>query len=399
LEATERIRGFKTSTVHEMLRLGRELEGGGADVVYMVQGEPDFPTPNPILRAINESGQAGNTHYTAVAGLNAVRDIVAKHAVRNYKQPIRGIEEVMITTGATQGLFNAIMALVGIGDEVILLEPGYISSYTKMVEMAGGSVRLVSCPLAGDSYELDLDEISSAITPKTKALVLNSPANPTGKVFTPLELEALAEIVLRNHITVISDEAYAFLVYDNAQHVSFGSISRELFENCITIFTGSKMYAMTGWRIGYSLAKPEVVRWMTAVQSVTARCAATPVQHGLMAALRGDADEEVHAMISAYDERRQAVADALAEFPEVTLPRIEGAFYAFPRFASHVQDSFAFADQLLKEEHIVTTPGAYYGQTGETHLRLSFSCEKTRILEGFHRIRRFWERQIQMDRH
>jgi len=392
LKSSNRVSGFKPAAVHEMLARGRELEQQGSDVVFMVQGEPDFTTPSVINEAIFSYSEGGSTHYTPAAGLADLRGYVADYLGKKNNLPVSDSSEVIVTTGATQGLFIALMGLIDQGDEVLLIEPGFVATYSKMIKMAGGEARRIACPFDGERFPLDIDAIKDAISDSTKAIIINTPSNPTGTVYTQAELEALADLALSKGIIVISDEAYESLVFDDSEHISIGSLSREMFENTVSIFTFSKTYAMTGWRIGYSAASPEIVRWMTAVQTVSARCAAAPVQKAVLDALKGGAAESEVVMIEAYKDRRSIVIEELAKNAEIAVPKIEGTFYTFPDFSSRVDDSYKFARQLLEEELVVSTPGAYYGEHGESHLRLSFSYEKERIVEGLQRLMKFYSR-------
>lgn len=387
MQPSERVQGFKEAAVHEMLARGQQLQATGRDVVYMVQGEPDFVTPDCI-----QAARGGNTHYTPAPGLKALRQRLAEHVAARNHLPVTGPDEIIVTTGAAQGLFIAAMALFEAGDEVILLEPGYVSTYAKTIKMAGGQSVVVQCPYDGRRFPLDLEAIEAVVTPCTRAIVLNTPVNPTASVYTRAELEALAKLVLRRAPIVISDEVYEMLVFADHEHVSFGSLGREIFDRTISVFTCSKIYAMTGWRVGYNVAGRDVVRWMSAVHTVSARCAANPVQMALLAALSDGVEEAVQAMHSAYARRRQIMIEGLSGVSAISPPAIEGTFYAFPRFGTGEIDSFRLAQQLLEEEAVVTTPGAYYGPGGESHLRLSFAYETPRIVEGLDRLRCFWAR-------
>lgn len=392
MNPSTRIKDFKTAAVHEMLARGQKEQASGKDVIYLVQGEPDFSTPSIIHEEILKAAQAGNTHYTPPSGLRALRQRLAEYVRITNNIPVTDGDEIIVTTGATQGLFIALLALVEDGDNVLLLEPGYISTYSKMVKIAGGSVKIIACPFDENRYPLDVKTIEKEINTNTKAIIINTPVNPTGTVYSKPELEALAELVLRYEIIVISDEAYETLIFDPAEHISIASIDHEIFKRTITIFTCSKTYAMTGWRIGYNVAAPELVKWMTAIQTVSARCAAAPVQYGLMAALDGKAKSEVENMVAEYADRRSLVIDELSRFPNIVVPKIEGAFYAFPGFGNRFNSSYELALRLLEEQQVITTPGSYYGVTGENHLRLSFSYNKARVAEGLNRMRIFWDK-------
>lgn len=213
MQPSERVQGFKEAAVHEMLARGQQLQATGRDVVYMVQGEPDFVTPDCIQEAIIQAARGGNTHYTPAPGLKALRQRLAEHVAARNHLPVTGPDEIIVTTGAAQGLFIAAMALFEAGDEVILLEPGYVSTYAKTIKMAGGQSVVVQCPYDGRRFPLDLEAIEAVVTPRTRAIVLNTPVNPTASVYTRAELEALAELVLRRDPIVISDEAYEMLVF------------------------------------------------------------------------------------------------------------------------------------------------------------------------------------------
>jgi aspartate/methionine/tyrosine aminotransferase len=380
----DRIATILPSGVAEMKRKGLEMERRGEDIIYLVQGEPDFDTPSHIVEAAHKAMARGATHYVPGDGLFELREAVAEKLAQ-----VNGINadprsEIVITTGATLGLFVAIMALVNPGDEVLLTDPAF-GPYEAMIGLAGGRSVYVPLLKSDGSFYLVKDAFEQRITPRTKALVLNTPNNPMGKVLTRAELEMVGELAEKHDLIIIADEVYEALVYDGHQHTSIASLSPELKARSIVVNSFSKTYAMTGWRLGYNVANPALASAMTKVIYQSGRCASEFVQWAGIIALRGS-QACVEDMHRAYAERRELITELLEARPGVSCVSPEGAFYAFPDVSSFGLGTWDLAEYLLDTARIVTTPGRYYGLQGEGHLRLSFASSLENIRLGIERM-------------
>ncbi|MBM4465475.1 MAG: pyridoxal phosphate-dependent aminotransferase [Chloroflexi bacterium] len=385
-----RIASIPPSGVAEMMRLGREMEQRGEEVIYLVQGEPDFDTPPHIIEAAREAMARGFTHYVPGEGLLELREAVAEKLARENDIQADPKSEILITTGATMGLYAAVMAVVDPGDEVLLTDPAY-GPYEAMVGLAGGRVVFVPLMKSDRGFYFVSEEFESRVTPRTKAIVINTPNNPTGKVMTRAELEMLGELAQRHDLIIIADEVYEKLVYDGRQHVSIAALAPEFKARTIVVNSFSKTYAMTGWRLGYNVANSALTSAMTKVIYQSGRCATAFVQRAGIVALR-ESQDRVRQMFQAYLERRRLMTDLLATIPGVSCPSPEGTFYVFPDVSSFGMGTWDLAKYLLNEVKVVTTPGRYYGVQGEGHLRLSFATSTANIRLGINRIGHALER-------
>jgi aspartate aminotransferase len=383
-ELAARIATIAPSGVAEMKRLGNEMEEQGHEVIYLVQGEPDFDTPAHIVEAACQALGRGATHYVPGEGLPELRKAVAEKLARDNGLTYDPRTEIVVTTGGTLGLFAAIMAVVNPGDEVLLTDPTF-GPYEAMVGLAGGRPVLVPMLKDDGCFRLIAEEYESRITPRTRAMILNSPNNPTGKVMEREELEMVGELALKHDLFVITDEVYEKLVYDGRRHTSPAELDPALKQRCIVVNSFSKTYAMTGWRLGYNAANPELTSAMIKVIYQSGRCAAAFVQQAGIVALRGPQDC-VADMYKAYARRRQLLTRLLDKLPGVTCPQPEGTFYVFPDVSSYGLETWDLAKRLLREAAVVTTPGRYYGIQGEGHLRLSFANSSANIERGVHRL-------------
>lgn len=386
----DRIDRVPLSGVAEMKRLATEMEERGKQVVYLVQGEPDFDTPSHIIEAAREAMAHGFTHYVPGEGILELREAVAEKLARDNGIQVDPGSEILITTGAALGLFAAMMAVVNPGDEVLLTDPAY-GPYEAIVGLVGGQAVFVPLVEEDDQFHLVSEEFEKRISPRTKAVVINTPNNPTGKVMTRAELEGLAEFALRHDLTIIADEVYEKLVYNGHQHLSIAALSPEIKARTILVNSFSKTYAMTGWRLGYNVASPALTSAMTKVVYQSARCATAFVQHAGIAALEGP-QKCVQEMLGTYAERRELITELVASIPGVRCPSPEGAFYVFPDVSSFGIDTWDLAKYLLREAKVVVTPGAYYGTQGEGHLRLSFATSTEDIQRGIKAIKQALER-------
>ena len=379
------------SDVLIMQRLAAELTARGEPVYRFVQGEPDFDTPAHIVEAAMRAMQDGYTHYPPSEGYLGLREAVAAKLARENGLEVDPRTEVIVTNGAGLGLYLAIMAVVDPGDEVLLSDPTY-GPYRNDILLAGGTPVLV--PLVPDTEgrpRWDLAALEAAITPRTRAIIINTPSNPTGVVMNDAELAGIADLALRHDLVIIADEVYEKLVFDGAKHVSIATLAPEVAARTITVNSFSKTYAMTGWRLGYNAAPAALVATMEKVNSVCGRAAAAFVQQAGIAALHGPQDS-IASMIEAYAARRNLVDGQLREMPKVRWISPEGAFYFFIDASAFGLDSRELAERMLHDAHVILTPGTYYGPAGAGWLRLSFSTSPSELVEGLERMHDAFER-------
>jgi aspartate aminotransferase len=367
----------------------RQMKAEGIHVFDFSLGEPDFPTPEPICQAAVKAMQAGHTRYTPANGIAELRGAVARLYQKTYGLRYTP-EQVLVSSGAKHSLHNALAATVGPGDEVIIPTPYWVS-YSDLVEMTGAKYVLV--PTTHESgFKMTPQQLRAAITPRSKLLMLNSPSNPTGTVYTRQELEALADVVLDSPLAVLSDEIYERLVYGDARATCFAALRPELAERTITVSGASKTYAMTGWRVGWSAGPAAIVKAMGNVQSQQTGCPCSVSQYAALAAVEGDQDC-VEKMRREFEARRDLVCRRLSALPGVKCPTPGGAFYAFFNVASHfgrtlagkkVSDSLTFCQAALESAHVNLVPGSAFGAEG--YVRLSFAASREQINGGIDRL-------------
>jgi aspartate aminotransferase len=367
----------------------RQMKAEGVHVFDFSLGEPDFPTPEPICQAAVKAMQAGHTRYTPANGIAELRAAVARVYQKTYGLRVTP-EQVLISDGAKHSIHNALAATVGPGDEVIIPTPYWVS-YSDLVEMTGAKYVLV--PTTHESgFKMTPQQLRAAISPRSKLLMLNSPSNPTGTVYTRQELEALADVVLDSPLAVLSDEIYERLVYGDARATCFAAMRPDLAERTITVSGASKTYAMTGWRVGWALGPAPVVKAMGNVQSQQTGCPCSISQYAALAALDGD-QECVEKMRREFEARRDLVCRRLSAMPGVKCPTPGGAFYAFFNVASHfgrtlagrkVTDSLTFCQAALESAHVNLVPGSAFGAEG--YARLSFATSREQINGGLDRL-------------
>jgi aminotransferase len=357
------------------------------DVISLGVGEPDFDTPRPIVEAGVESLREGRTHYTSNYGTIELRRALVAHLEKLYGVRYDPATELLITVGASEALDLALRATCDPGDEVILHEPSYVA-YIPAIKFAGGEVVHVSTRFE-DDFALDPAAVEAAITPRTKALFLGYPCNPTGAVLPNAIQEELARIAERHDLLVYSDEIYDRLAYGSYRHRAFSALPGMQGR---TILMGgfSKAYAMTGWRIGWLAAPAEIVEGILKIHQYTIMTAPTVAQDAALIAIT-EGEPEVARMLAEYDRRRRLVVDSLnAMGLETFEPR--GAFYAFPRITSTGLDADTFSRRLLEEEHVAVVPGGAFGPSGAEHVRACYATSYERLEEAMDRIARFVER-------
>lgn len=369
-----------------------ELKNSGVDIIKFNIGEPDFNTPSFICDAAKLAMDKGQTKYTAVPGTAPLRQAIAKKLERDNHVRYDS-SEICVTTGAKQALFETVMALVEDGDEVILPIPCWVS-YESMVAIAGAKAVLVPTVETGENqFDLDIPAIEKAITPRTRAIIINTPNNPTGVVYREEVLRELADLAIRRDILVISDEVYEKLLYNGKRHFSIASVSEAAKQHTVTINGYSKTYAMTGWRLGYLAGPKELIKAVSRMQGHITGGTSSISQAAGLAADEGDG-ASVEQMRQIFDRRRKLMLALCRELPDVICREPDGAFYLMPDFSRcfgkqadgrTIRDGVALAGYLLEEAHVAVVPGD--GFRAPNCLRLSYSTSEENIEKGMGRIK------------
>jgi aspartate aminotransferase len=370
----------------------RQLKAEGVNVFDFSLGEPDFLTPEHVRAAAVAAMNKGQTKYTAANGTVEARTSVSRFYQNTYG--VRYVpDQVLISSGAKHGLHNALAALVGPGDEVIIPTPYWVS-YSDLVQMTGASYVLVPTTLES-GFKMTPAQLRAAITPRSKVLMLNSPSNPTGAVYSRAELEALADVVMDSRLAVLSDEIYEKLVFGGAKATCFATLRPGLVDRTITISGASKTYSMTGWRMGWACGPAHVIKAMGNVQSQQTGCPCSISQAAMIAALEGD-QGCVEQMRKEFEARRDLVCDRLQKMKGVRVFRPDGAFYAFFDVSGNfgrtlggrpVTDSASFSLAALESAHVNVVPGAAFGAEG--FVRLSFATSREQLAGGLDRLEQF----------
>ena len=381
MKLSERLSRLGTETAFEVLVRARALEAQGRSVVHLEIGEPDFDTPSHITDAAVAALRGGATHYGPSAGLPDLRQAVAEDSTAR-----RGVkatpEMVVVTPGGKPVMFYVILALVDPGDEVLYPNPGF-PIYESMIRFIGGvpvPVRL----LEEKAYALDVDQLVSKITAKTKLIILNYPHNPTGGIVPESGLRAIADAAASHGIPVLADEIYSRILYEG-KHVSIAAMPG-MEPHAIVLDGFSKTYAMTGWRLGYGIMPAPLAQVVAKLQTNAVSCTASFTQLAGVQALRGE-QSSVEAMVAEFRRRRDAIVDGLRQIPGFKCPRPLGAFYVFPNIAGTGFSAKALADRLLDEAGVACLSGTAFGEWGEGHLRFSYANSLENIQEALRRIR------------
>lgn len=384
MKLAERAQRLQPSLTLAISAKARDLRRQGEDICSLSTGEPDFPTPPFICRAAEAAMQAGHTRYGPAAGEPSLREAIANKLQQENKLTY-GPDEIMVSNGAKQALYTLFQVLLDPGDEVILPAP-YWLSYPPMVNLAGG--RSVIVPTRRDqNHQLSPAALEAAITPRTRLLVINSPANPTGTVYPEQALAELASVLRQHpHVALVSDEIYEYILYDQNRHVSFGAVAPDLAARTFVVNGFSKNWAMTGWRLGYLAGPRPVLRKAAALQSQSTSNVCSFIQHGGLAALHGSR-ACVHTMVEAFARRRQVVLQALGSMRYVHGRAPQGAFYAFLNIAAINLGSVVFCERLLAEAGVAIVPGAAFGD--DHAVRLSFATDITTLQRGLERLQGF----------
>jgi len=361
----------------------KALAAQGIDVCNFGVGEPDFVTPANVREAAKAALDAGKTKYSQTGGLPRLRALVAEKLNRENNLPYAP-EQVMISTGGKQALYNVIMAILGPGDEALIPIPYWVS-YTEIVKLGGATPVLLPTAEATE-FRITPEQLAAAITPRTRMVLLNSPSNPTGSIYTPEEIAALAEVIVARGIAVVSDEIYEKLIYDGLRHLSIGSLGEDIFNLTLTCNGFSKAYAATGWRLGYAAGPKHVIEAAIDIQSHTTSGPNTFAQYGGIAALE-ESQESIEMMRATFEQRRDLMYAGVSAIPGLVCPKPRGAFYLFPNISATGLDSITFCARLLEQEHLALVPGIAFGM--DTNVRLSYAADVETIEKGVERLARF----------
>ncbi|MEZ4400072.1 MAG: pyridoxal phosphate-dependent aminotransferase [Kofleriaceae bacterium] len=391
-KTASRLDAIKPSITLAVTAKAARLKAQGVDVISFGAGEPDFDTPEHIKQAARDAlGKPAVARYTEVGGVAVLREAIAAELGRVHATSIAA-DQVLVSCGAKHSLYNLFHALLDPGDEVIIPAPYWVS-YPDMVQLAGGTpVILPTSP--DDDFTVRPDALRARITPRTRAIVLNNPSNPTGAVYTKAQIEALAAVVVEHNILVISDDIYRTLCYGDATYHSIAAVGPEVAARTILVDGVSKAYAMTGWRIGYTAGPAALIKAMAKIQGQSTSNPTHLAQVATLAAITGPQDC-VETMRRAFDERRQAIVGLLHAIPGVACREPKGAFYAFPDFGAFigtkfpdgkpVTDDVALCDWLVEHARVAVVPGSGFGAAG--HVRLSYACSMDSITTGLGRLR------------
>lgn len=380
--AAARVRNLAPSPTLAVSDKARQLKAQGIDVIDLGGGDPDFITPEHIRRAAIEAMNAGDTHYVASAGTPALRKAIAAKLREDNGVEVEPMGGVVVTPGGKQALFEAALALVEPGVDVLIPEPGWVS-YVPMVDLAGGRAVPVSLD-PDDRFRITREALEAAVTPASRVIIICSPNNPTGRVLESDELQALADFAIAHDLLVFSDEMYEKIIYDGRTHTSIATLP-DMAERTL-VFNGlSKAYAMTGWRLGYVAGPKPYIAEIEKVHSHSATCATSFVQAAGVVALTGPQDF-IGEMVAAWDRRRLALASGLSAVKGIVCDPAEGAFYAFADIRGTGMSSSDAADRFLREAHVAVTPGNAFGDSGEGFVRLSFATSDDLLAAAVERI-------------
>jgi aspartate aminotransferase len=365
----------------------KELKAAGEDVCGFGAGEPDFDTPDFIKQACIQALEQGKTKYAPAPGIPALRAALAEKYRRD--NAVDGVDaaQVVVSPGGKYSCYLAIMAVISRGDEVIIPAPYWVS-YPEMVKLAGGQPKSIFAGADAD-FKISPDQLREAITPQTRMVIINSPSNPTGAIYTRAELEALTEVALEAGIYIMSDEIYEYLLYDGVEHVSPASFSKDAAASTITVAGFSKTFSMTGWRLGTLMAAPHIAKAVASIQSQTSSNATTFAQYGALAAMENwdKSMGAVNEMLTVFDRRRLRLLEGLTAIEGVRCPRAQGAFYLFPNIEAFGLSANDFAGKILEDEKVALVPGEGFGAPG--YIRLSYAISDEMIEKGLERISRF----------
>lgn len=392
MELSRKAQAIEPSLTLAITAKAKEMKEKGIDVISFSAGEPDFNTPKNIINAAIKAMEDGNTKYTSVNGILQLREAICK----KFKDD-NGLEynpsQIVVSTGAKQSLANTFLAILNPGDEVIVSTPYWVS-YPELIKLADGKPVFVE----GDeksNYKFTKENLEKAVTAKTKAIVLNTPNNPTGTIYNKEELEVIADFAKKYDIIIISDEMYEKLIYDNENHISIASLSKDAYERTIVINGLSKSYAMTGWRIGYCAASEKIAKLMISIQSHVTSSVCSITQYAALEALNGPQDE-ITKMINEFEKRRNYMINRIESIDNLSIVKPKGAFYIMINIENCLgkeingkilNDSMEFCASLLENEKLAVIPGKAFGLNN--YIRVSYATSMEAIKEGLNRIESF----------
>ena len=380
MQLASRMSRLGTETAFEVLVRAKALEAQGRDVIHLEVGEPDFDTPANIVEAGAEALRSGWTHYGPSAGQPELRDAISSYLKRSRGAEY-GADQIIVTPGGKPVMFFVLLALLDEGDEAIYPNPGF-PIYESMIDFTGATP--VPSPLReGNGFSLDVEELASLITPRTKLLIINSPGNPTSGVLDRVQIETIAKLAVEHDLTVLADEIYSEILYEG-EHISIATMPG-MAERTIILDGFSKTYAMTGWRLGYGAMPSELVPHINKLMVNSVSCTSMAVQRAGIEALTGPQDE-VRSMVAAFRTRRDLIVDGLNAIPGISCLLPKGAFYVFPNITGTGMSSKQFADHLLQEHGVAALSGTAFGQYGEGYLRLSYANSEENLKKALGRV-------------
>ncbi len=392
LTLSEKAKAVKPSSTLVITAKAKAMKAEGIDVVGFGAGEPDFNTPDNICQAAIKAINDGFTKYTPASGTVELKEAISKK-FKEFNNLEYSTDQIVVSNGGKQGLQNVFTAILNPGDEVIVPAPFWLS-YPEMIKLADGTPVIIYATKE-NGYKVTAKQVQDAITPNTKAIVINSPSNPTGNIYTREELEAIADVVVKNDIYVVADEMYEYLIYGNDSHVSIGSLSDEIYKRTITCSGLSKSYAMTGWRVGYVGASKEIAKLMGAVQSHETSNPNSIAQKAAVEALNGD-QKPIEVMKTEFNKRREYMYERISKMQNVSCLEPKGAFYVFVDAeeacektykGEKLSDAAAIAKALLDDYSVAVIPCADFGFP--KHFRLSYAISIEQIEKGLDRIEAF----------
>jgi len=388
LELSKRAQKVSASLTLAISAKAKKLKEAGEHVISFGAGEPDFDTPQYICDAAREALEIGFTRYTPVSGYEDIKEAII-YKFKNDNDLLYKNDQIIVSNGAKHSLFNTFQAILNPGDEVIIPVPYWVT-YPETVKMSGGKPVFLETN-EKDNFKINIDKFKHIINKKTKALILNTPSNPTGSIYTQKELEKIADIAVKNEIVVVSDEIYEKLIYDEKEHVSIAAINDDIKDLTIVINGVSKAYAMTGWRIGYAAGPKDIIKIMTNIQSHSTSNPNSIAQYASNAALRGD-HSFMNGRRNKFIERRDYMYKKINLIQGISCLKPEGAFYILMNIkeiidGGEIDGSFSFAEKLLDKKRVAVVPGIAFGV--DNFIRLSYANSLNNIKEGLNRIEKF----------
>jgi aspartate aminotransferase len=386
MQFSERISRISVSSTMAVVAKADKLKASGVSVVDFGAGEPDFPTPDNIKQAAVEALNQNFTKYTPTGGTRELKQAIVERHAQDFGSDYT-VEECLVTVGGKQAIFEAVLATINHGDEVILPVPYWVS-FLDIVNYAGGKAVFLQTQ-ESENFAVRAEAVEKLVTPKTRMVIINSPNNPSGAVIPPAEMEKLLALALRHNLVLMSDECYCHFLYDGRKPFSLGSSKNR--ENLLVVGSFSKTYAMTGWRVGFALGSAKLMGNMLKLQSHSTSNPTSIAQKAAVQALRGPQDS-VGTMLAEFERRRGKIVAGLRAIPGIKCAMPEGAFYVYPNVSAYlkkncVADATALAEKLLDEVHVALVPGPAFGT--EEHMRISYAASQEQIDEGLRRLKDF----------